>query len=53
MALFKGSPTPSWVFLTPKGVRLHGERGGKTLASDLTRDGEIALEKFKASATGG
>lgn len=53
LALFKGTPTPSWVFLTSKGVRLHGERGGKTQARDLMRDGEIALEKFKASAAGG
>lgn len=53
MTMFKGTPTPSWVFLTSKGVRLHSERGGKTTASDLMRDGEIALEKFKASAAGG
>lgn len=29
MSKFKGSPTPSWVFLTSKGIRLHGERGGE------------------------
>lgn len=53
MARFGGSPTPSWVFLTPKGVRLHGERGGKTMARELLRDGETALEKFKTATAGG
>ncbi len=53
MRTFKGTPTPSWVFLTPKGVRLHGERGGKTQVHELKHDGEIALLNLKDSATGG
>lgn len=53
MSAFRGSPTPSWVFLTPGGVRLHGERGGKTAAWELLRDGDIAMEKFRAAASGG
>lgn len=45
---YKGYPTPSWNFLTPKGERLHGGRGGRTLARELMRDAEVALEKLKA-----
>lgn len=48
----KGTPTPSWVFLTPSHIRLHGNRGGRTPPRELMRDGEIALEKFKAAAGG-
>lgn len=48
----KGYPTPSWVFLTPAGVRLHGNRGGKTPPGELMRDGDVALEKFKAGTCG-
>jgi thioredoxin-related protein len=50
LARFKGSPTPSWVFLTPQGVRLHGDRGGRTMARELLRDADIALEKLKSAA---
>lgn len=49
---FNAYPTPSWVFLTPKGIRLHGERGGKTMARELLRDGDTALEKYKTAAGG-
>lgn len=49
---FKGYPTPSWNFLTPAGERLNGGRGGKTPARELMRDGEVALEKFKAASGG-
>ena len=46
---FRGRPTPSWVFITPDGVRLHGDRGGRTLVRELMRDGGIAIEKLKAA----
>lgn len=52
IATFRGSPTPSWVFLTPQGVRLNGDRGGRTLVRELLRDGEVALEKFRAAGGG-
>lgn len=52
LARFKGTPTPSWVFLTSTGVRLHGARGGRTLARELLRDAEVALEKLKAAPGG-
>lgn len=50
MAEFKASPTPSWVWLTPNGARLYGDRGGRTTSRELLRDSEAVMEKFRVAA---
>ena len=45
---FKAAPTPSWIFLSPKGDRLEGSgRGGRTFPRELMRDAGKALESMK------
>jgi thioredoxin-related protein len=40
---FRAYPTPSWVFLSPKGTVLRANRGSKSTSSQLLRDLEAAL----------
>ena len=40
---FRAYPTPSWVFLSPKGTVLRANRGSKSTSAVLLRDLEAAL----------
>ena len=40
---FRAYPTPSWVFLSPKGTVLKANRGSKSTSRQLLRDLEAAL----------
>ena len=40
---FRAYPTPSWVFLSPKGTVLQANRGSKSSSRQLQRDLEAAL----------
>ena len=40
---FRAYPTPSWVFLSPKGTVLQANRGSKSTSPALLRDLEAAL----------
>jgi thioredoxin-related protein len=43
---YRAYPTPSWIFISPKGEILHGNNNGKTTAREMRRDLEIALKKM-------
>ncbi|HVQ02362.1 MAG TPA: thioredoxin family protein [Burkholderiaceae bacterium] len=40
---FRAYPTPSWLFLSPKGTVLLANRGSKSTSRDLVRDLDAAL----------
>jgi hypothetical protein len=42
---FRAYPTPSWVFISPAGVVLHGNRNSRSTPRDLLRDIDTALGK--------
>jgi thioredoxin-related protein len=43
---YRAYPTPSWIFISPKGEILYGNNGGKSTAREMRRDLEIALKKM-------
>jgi len=43
---FQAYPTPSWVFISPKGALLHGNRNGKSTTRELQLDVDKALAKL-------
>jgi thioredoxin-related protein len=43
---YRAYPTPSWIFISPKGQILHGNNNGKTTTREMRRDLEVALKKM-------